>query len=466
MEIDGDELKPLNESLLMASLPILTVLEQSQVSPPPATVGHRSLPLTFFDLAWLSEPPVHHLFFYELPITKPQFIETIVPTLKNSLSITLQHFFPFVGNLIVFPTRNPEIRHVDGDSIAVTFAESDLDFAYLTGNHPRDCGKFYPLIPLLGHATKASADYVTIPVFSVQVTVFPGCGISIGMTNHHCLGDASTRVCFLKAWTSIARSGTDESFLANGPLPLYDRVIKYPKLDEIYLKNAKIETFTQEYQLPSLSEPTNNVRATFVLTRTIINRLKKRVSTQLPTLEYISSFTVACAYIWSSAAKVRNDGVHVFGFVIDCRSRMVPVIPPTYFGNCVAPCGAMASTIVLTEKDGFVTAAKLLGENLHKKLTDNDGILKDAESWFDFSFGEVPITMMGVAGTPKIRFYDTDFGWGKPKKYEIVSIDYNGSISMNACKESNEDLEIGVCLSATEMKAFVCVFNSGLEEYI
>lgn len=451
----------------MASLPILTVLEHSQVSPPPATVGYRSLPLTFFDLAWLSEPPVHHLFFYELAITKPQFIETILPTLKNSLSITLQHFFPFVGNLIVFPSKNPEIRHVDGDSITVTFAESNLDFDDLTGNHPRDCGNFYPLIPLLRHATKASADYVKIPVFSVQVTVFPGCGISIGMTNHHCLGDASTRFCFLKAWTSIARFGTDESFLANGALPLYDRVIKHPNLDEIYLKKAKLETFTEGYQTPSLSGPTNNVRSTFVLTRTIINRLKKRVSTQLPSLEYISSFTVACAYIWSSIAKLRNDDqLQVFGFVIDCRSRLIPVIPVTYFGNCVAPCGAMASTIVLTGKDGFVTAAKLLGESLHKKLTDKDGILKGAESWFDFSFGGVPITIMGVAGTPKIKFYDTDFGWGKPKKYEIISIDYNGSISLNACKESNEDLEIGVCLSATEMKAFVSIFNSGLEEYI
>ena len=172
----------------MASLPILTVLDQCRVSPPPATVGHRSLALTFFDLIWLSHPPVHHLFFYELEITKPHFLETIVPTLKNSLSITLQHFFPFVGKLIIFPTRNPEIRYVDGDSIAVTFAESNLDFDDLTGNHPRDCGKFYPLIPLLGRATKASADHVSIPVFSVQVTVFPGRGFAIGMTNHHSLG--------------------------------------------------------------------------------------------------------------------------------------------------------------------------------------------------------------------------------------------------------------------------------------
>ncbi|PWA61799.1 Chloramphenicol acetyltransferase-like domain-containing protein [Artemisia annua] len=88
------------------------------------------------------------------------------------------------------------------------------------------------------------------------------------------------------AWTSIARSGTDESFLAKGDFPLYDR---------------------------------------------------------------------------------ESSG---------------PAVPSNYFGNC------LAKTSVLVEKDGFVTAAKLLGDCLHKKLNDKDGILKDAATWCNFSFKE------------------------------------------------------------------------------
>ncbi|KAJ0813673.1 putative transferase [Helianthus annuus] len=83
----------------MASLPILTVLEHTQVSPPSATVKDRVLPLTYFDFMWVSQPPVHYLFFYEMPITHTKFIDNIIPNLKHSLSITLQHFFPFAGNL-------------------------------------------------------------------------------------------------------------------------------------------------------------------------------------------------------------------------------------------------------------------------------------------------------------------------------------------------------------------------------
>ncbi|KAJ0602243.1 putative anthocyanin 6''-O-malonyltransferase [Helianthus annuus] len=209
---------------------------------------------------------------------------------------------------------------------------------------------FYHLIPLLGQADKTSGS-TKIPMFSLQVTLFPNSGISIGVTHHHCLGDASTIHLFLKAWTSITRCGTDASFLANGALPLYDRVVINPKFDESYLKLAKVENFKEEYQPPKLCGPTNKVRATFILPWTVLNKLKTLVSTQVPTLSYVSSFTVACAYVWSCMAKTRKDELQVFRFVIDCRARMDPPIPLAYFGNCViGGCKAMENTTLLTGK--------------------------------------------------------------------------------------------------------------------
>ncbi|KAJ0434096.1 putative anthocyanin 6''-O-malonyltransferase [Helianthus annuus] len=453
----------------MASFQHLTVLEESQVSPPVATVGDRLLSLTFFDFMWLRLPPIHLLFFYELSnITQTQFTETISPNLKHSLSITLQHFFPFAGKLFVYPTstQKPEIRYVEGDSVTVTFTECNLDFNELTGNHPRDCEMFYHLVPLLGQADKTS-DSTKIPVFSVQVTLFPNSGISIGMTNHHCLCDASMNILFLKAWTSIARFGSDKSFLANGTLPFYGRVIKNAKLDENYLKFANLESFKEEYQPSKLCGPIDKVRATFILPWLVLNRMKTLVSTHLPTLAYVSSFTVACAYIWSCIANTCKEELQVFRFLIDCRARMNPAIPAAYFGNCViGGCKATENTTLLTGREGFVTAAKLLGESVHRMLTDKDGLVKEIESFEDLSSDRIPTTIIGVSGTQKIKFYDTDFGWGKPKMFEIVSIDYNGSISITACKENDQDVEIGVCLPTTEMESLIRIFEHGLEAYI
>ncbi|KAI3714060.1 hypothetical protein L1987_72650 [Smallanthus sonchifolius] len=458
----------------MDDFPDLTVLERSRISPPPATIGHRSLPLTFFDITWLLFPPVHHLFFYHFPHSKSHFMETVVPGLKHSLSITLQHYFPFVSNLFVFPNqcdsgfiRKPEIRHVEADSVALTFAECGLDFNDLAGNHPRKCKKFYPLVPLLGNAFKGS-DYVTIPLYSVQVTYFPNSGISIGMTNHHSLGDATTRFGFLKAWTSVSESGGNQS-LDSFSTPIYDRLIDIPKLDENKMNHTNLEAF---YQPPSLAGLPDRVRATFVLARTHIIQLKKQVLTQLPTLEHVSSFTVTCGYIWSCIAKSLvkvgerkgEDELEQFILMVDFRSRLDPPVPTTYFGNCGAPCIVTSKNIVLSGENGFVTSAKLIGEGISKMVNTNEGILKDAERWHD-GF-KIPARRIGVSGTPKLDFYDVDFGWGKPIKYEIVSIDYNGSVSIGVCKESGQDLEIGVCFPGMQMDAFAEIFNDGLESAI
>ncbi|KAL8228479.1 hypothetical protein R6Q57_016063 [Mikania cordata] len=455
---------------------MLTVLENCRVSPPLATVGNRSLPLTFFDAIWILFFPIHQLFFYEFPHNRSYFLEEIVPKLKHSLSITLQHFFPFAGNLVVFPNANwpsdgqkHEIRYVDGDSVSLTFAESDLDFNDLTGNHPRECHKFYPLVPLLGRPSIQS-DHVTIPLFSVQVTLFPDVGISIGLTNHHCLGDAATRFNFLKAWTSITKHGTDELFLASGSLPFYDRVIEYPDLlDEIYFNQPGIKTIGVDYKLPELVGESYKVRATVVLTQAHIKQLKKWLSAQVAAREYVSSFSVACAFVWSCVTKTRarvgeqkSDDFERFMCAVDWRSRIHPQPPQTYFGNCIGACiTTPIRSSLLADNKGFLTAVEVFVNTLNKTLKNKDFLINDADTWLERAFEPVPT--IGVSGTPKMNVYDVDFGWGKPKKHETPGIDYNGSISVNASKDSSADIEIGISLPPKQMDAFISISKDELE---
>ncbi|KAA8533200.1 hypothetical protein F0562_033267 [Nyssa sinensis] len=52
--------------------------------------------------------------------------------------------------------------------------------------------------------------------------------------------------------------------------------------------------------------------------------------------------------------------------------------------------------------------------------------------------------MVGVAGSPKLGFYGTDFGLGRPIKSEVLSIDDTGAISLSESKDSEEDIELGM----------------------
>ncbi|KAF6134630.1 hypothetical protein GIB67_007970 [Kingdonia uniflora] len=109
------------------------VLERCKISPPPGSVLQQSLPLTFFDIRILGSPPVKRLFYYEIPLSKTEFMDSVLPNIKHSLSLTLQHFFPLVGSLIWSPqSSKPEILYVDGDSISFTVAESNLNFNYVS----------------------------------------------------------------------------------------------------------------------------------------------------------------------------------------------------------------------------------------------------------------------------------------------------------------------------------------------
>ncbi|PQQ13386.1 phenolic glucoside malonyltransferase 2 [Prunus yedoensis var. nudiflora] len=129
----------------MAQPSSIKVVEVCWVAPKPsspdsASPDDQSLPLTFFDLLWLRFPPIQRVFFYEISsFNTPLFFDSILPKLKASLSLTLQHFLPLAGNL-TWPqdSQKPFLSYVKGDTLSLTIAESDADFYHLvsTNNFP------------------------------------------------------------------------------------------------------------------------------------------------------------------------------------------------------------------------------------------------------------------------------------------------------------------------------------------
>ncbi|KAK9117680.1 hypothetical protein Sjap_016627 [Stephania japonica] len=146
------------------------VIDEYRIAPPPASSPPKtSLPLTLFDVFWTDFPPMKRLMFFQLHIeSKQHFFETVLPNIKNSLSLALQHFYPFAGHLIKTPSTDfikPAIIYSDGDSVAFAVAESNSDFEHLTSYGARDTKEYSLLIPSL-----VSKSEFFSPLMAIQVT--------------------------------------------------------------------------------------------------------------------------------------------------------------------------------------------------------------------------------------------------------------------------------------------------------
>ncbi|XP_031092279.1 phenolic glucoside malonyltransferase 1-like [Ipomoea triloba] len=325
------------------------------------------------------------------PLPESLFLShTLIPTIKTSLSLTLQHYSPLAGRVIVSPDNSnlPEIRYVDGDTVPLVFAESNSGnghFDHLTSDHPRNNTEFHPLVPSLPPISRAADGSGVIPVLALQVTLFP----CVGVTNHHAIGDASSIFGFMKAWAFFSSQKHENTSPVSFPeefRPFYDRSVIQDRKGlgtHIWnrMKNIRIED-THVHRLPLI---TDKARATFVVTRDDIQRLKNHILSRRPDLVHVSSFTMICSYVWNCLVKSRHetnpesnaDEDDYFFCAADYRARLDPPVPRNYFGNCILGFVGKVKRKQLVGEEGFEEAAVVIGESIHSQLDTN----KDDDKW-------------------------------------------------------------------------------------
>ncbi|XP_050226280.1 phenolic glucoside malonyltransferase 1-like [Mercurialis annua] len=454
----------------------LRVLEVCQVTPSPdspESAAELSLPLTFFDTFWIKFHPVERIFFYQLTgLTSAHFISVILPKLKTSLSLALLHYLPVAGNL-VWPSdaAKPFILYTpQNDSVSITVAESDADFNHLSGNEIRETVQSHPFIPEL------PVDDSTASIIAFQVTIFPGQGFCIGVSSHHAILDGKSVTMFLKAWAQLCKSAPIS--LPPELTPFFDRtIVQDPEgIDMVYLNewlNMAPGGYSKSLkQFPNFgpSPESDRVRGTFELSREDIKKLRQKILSdyQLETSSmHLSAFVLSFAYTALAIFKAKgfqgNKKV-LFGINADCRNRLDPPLPANYFGNCVSTYIVETEGENIIRENGLLFAVEKLSEGI-KRLEKGalDGA-KEKISYFK-SFEPGSVEGVGVAGSPKFGVYSMDFGWGKPKKVEVTSIDRTiGTISMAESRDGSGGVEVGVVLTKHDMENFNSLFVNGLKD--
>ncbi|XP_021910803.1 malonyl-CoA:anthocyanidin 5-O-glucoside-6''-O-malonyltransferase-like [Carica papaya] len=446
------------------------ITEFTRLSPSSPSPSHFSLPLTFFDTLWFKFPPTERVFLYQLAdLTRESFYSDILPRLKRSLSAALVHYFPLAGNIkwdASDPT--PTITCAPNDAVSLTVAESTADFSNVCADEVHEVTVLHSLLPEL-----PVGDHLSL-IISLQITLFPGRGFSLGFSTHHAVLDGHTIASFIKAWAYMNKHDQENASLPADLIPSFDRsAIKDPAgLNAEFLNmwiafgggdsdpsKRNLKTMPLEKIDPKF------VRATFGLSREDIKKLRERVLVQNDHVKrplHLSTFVITYAYVFTCMVKARggdNDRLICSAFTADYRTRLDPPVPSNYFGNCVILQMGLGYARDLMGKDGFVTAAKNLSDLVSGLDIDAPKRVPDLLSKIMSLRQEMQLG--SVAGSTRFGTYGIDFGWGKPKKVEIASIDGTGAFSLMESRDGNGGVEIGVSMrTREEMENFASLFST------
>ncbi|XP_022133899.1 phenolic glucoside malonyltransferase 1-like isoform X1 [Momordica charantia] len=429
-----------------------------------------SLPLASFDWISLRVPLLQRLLFYPQTQTHDySFTDSIVPTLKRSLSLTLTHFLPLAGN-VVWPEDSalPFFLYSPNDGVSFTVADTThADFHHVSGGHPRQIHDCLPFIP-----TIQSSDSST-PILAIQLTHFPNHGFSIGFAAHHVIFDGRSFTLFVKAWAYISKLianqlDLDLEFCPLPPelTPSFERppnVLRNPF--DYVPKNRSVKCNT-EY-LPT----SNYLMATFQLTPTHIQKLKKRVLEEVEKEEaeelHLSTFVVAYAYALICFIKSKGGECKEllnFEFAVDVRGVLDPPVSSTYFGNCLSNPAALMEAREVREEGGLSKIAKKISHmivELRRTRTVKVSTMADCIQFQTKYFSTAELCW--VASSPKFKLYQTNFGWGNPNKVEMVLLGKNMMYLIDTKDGSGGGVEIGLLFpNRHQWEIFASLFAEGI----
>ncbi|KAI3852993.1 hypothetical protein MKW92_005403 [Papaver armeniacum] len=356
--------------------------------------------------------------------------------LKNSLSETLEYFYPLAGRLAIRKHEDDD----DDETISMyidcknsTGAEFICATTDITASDLLDSSR---------EDLQIGAQ-ISHPLLSVQVTKLID-GIFIGCSINHTVCDGTSFWHFIASWAEISRGDGFVFFDTDSPIRI--PISTFQLLPHRYSHNTSpLEERIFHFEQESIA------------------RLKIKANLEISIFESstttISSLQALFAHIWLATTRARKldpNEETSFWLSIGNRSRMNPPLPEAYFGNSLQHGVATAKAGELLEK-GLGWAALLLNQVIVS--CNNEKVLSIWKSWvvrpsFMFTGNSPPPTNIMVSGgSPRFNVYENDFGWGKPVVVRTGrSSHYDGRvIPTRGLVEGSIDLE--VCLSHEIMKS-------------
>lgn len=274
-------------------------------------------------------------------------------------------------------------------------------------------------------------------------------GIAIGCAFNHAILDGTATWHFMSSWAEIC----------NGSSTISTR----PFLERTKVRDTRVKL---DLSLP----PSNGTNGTasagpqlrervFKFSESAIDKIKSTVNANPPSdgSKPFSTFQSLSVHIWRHVTKARNlkpEDYTVFTVFADCRKRVDPPMPESYFGNLIqAIFTATAAGLLSANPPEFGAAViqKAIESHDAKAIDERNKEWESAPKIFEFKDAGVNCVAMG--SSPRFKVYEVDFGWGKPEGVRSGSNNrFDGMVYLYQGKSGGRSIDVEISLEAGAME--------------
>lgn len=392
------------------------------------------------DLQMLGCDYIQKGLLYHMPFAENRF-SSMVELLKKSLSEALVYFYPLAGRLL---TSTDGVVYIDCNDAGADLIEASAPDVAVQDMMQMEIGPVVRQLFALDGAINLNGHF--LPLLVVQVTKLRD-GVAIGFTINHAVVDGTSLWHFISSWADLCRGVATISHP-----PLHSRCFD-TKGSRIALNLPKTQMIDKFFP-PALTEKI------FHFSQETISRLKDRANqknSKEPLI--ISSFQALSAHIWQAITRARGlppDETTTFKLAVNCRPRLMPPLPYSYFGNAIqivstkvtagellacdiSSAALLLHRIISLHRDGNIRA-ELQRYKQHRTVLKLDRTIRDNS------------VMMG--SSPRFPMYDNDFGWGKPVGVRSGWANkFDGKMSAYPAREGGGGVDVEICLQPHSMAA-------------
>ncbi|KAI0500561.1 hypothetical protein KFK09_018775 [Dendrobium nobile] len=430
-----------NNGKPLTTADIVKITAKTTVLPSKTSEKQGRVALATFDLPYITFYYNQKLLVYKGGVEE---FGDVVGKMKESLSAALDEFYPLSGRLVQDEEGVVVVDCEMGKGVEVVEAEAEglevKEFA--EGDEPEEIMKM--VVPYTG---VMNLEGMTRPLLAVQYTKLKD-GIAIGCAFNHAILDGNSTWHFLTSWAALARG----SPIPNPPL--HNRALARSTRVPLTLP---ISPAAHELSDPNPA-PASLVTHLFSFPESSILLLKSAANSSLPpTAKPFSTFQSLASHAWRAISRARRlspGDITVFAVFTDCRNRLRPPLPDSYFGNLIqAVFTGTAVGPLLASPPEF--AAGLLQKAIDAH--DEAAIVKRLEEYEAepkmFYYTDAGVNCVAVGSSPRFKVYDVDFGFGRPERVRSGRNNkFDGMVYLYPERDGGKGIDVELTLDGRAME--------------